>query len=308
MVQFAVLIPTRNRPEKVIKLLNSILTSTLLPSQIVIVASGDNIFSQLDNFQSRLPITYLHTECSGQINQKKIGITLLKRDIEWCLFLDDDLLIDEATVETAFKEGKRIGLAGLSGIGFSLPVTSRMPSSSKFVRLIGSIFGIASTPLGKVLVSGHAVSYMQSNKTIETEWLNGASMWRTQLLKLYGKGLPSTKYAACEDLVFSYPLRKLGKLIYVPEAKIYFQDEEKTDFDNVEVLKYASYWRYYFVNQHNELSKFEFAKSEIGRTLFAALNTKPKDLVQYFRLFYHIMKVLLFILFRRNPIRVLESM
>lgn len=307
MSRYAILIPTRNRPQKVIELLKSVTLSTIKPEQIVIVASGVDIAFQIDPFNSILPITYHHTEISGQINQKRIGITFLEAGIDWCLFMDDDLKLDSKAVEIAFHEIVEYENNELAGIGFSLPVTSRAFDSSKLTVRIGELFGVVSKPIGCVLSSGHAVSYLQSEITIETEWLNGASMWRVDLLELYGRDLPSTKYAACEDLIFSYPLRKFGLLLYVPNATMHFQDIEKTDFNDIGVLKYASYWRYFFVKQNVELSLFKFAISEFGRTLFAFRDSKRKSLDYALKLIKHFSILLFRVTFRVDPRKTLES-
>lgn len=308
MNEYAVLIPTRNRPQKVIKLLKSLTVSTVKPKQIIIIASGEDIAVYLEQFDSILPLTYLHTETSGQINQKRLGIPLLISGVEWCLFMDDDLELHPKAIEIIFREVSRVELGNVAGIGFSLPVTSRSVNSSKTFLLLASLLGINTKSPGRVLKSGHATSYMQSEKTIQTEWLNGASMWRTELLSHYGQGLPSTTYAAYEDVIFSYPLRKNGILLYVPTAKMFFQDVEKTDFDDFNILRFASYWRYFFVNQNTELSSFRFATSEIGRTLFAFSNLRVKSLSVGLKFFNHILKLLLRVIFRVDPQKILSSM
>lgn len=301
MGRYSILIPTRNRPHKVVRLLKSIALSTETPEQIVIVASGADIAPQLVEFNSILPITYFHTEISGQINQKKLGISLLNPGVEWCLFLDDDLEMHSNAIENAFREVARYQPKHVAGIGFSLPATSRGVYSSRTLNLLAPFFGLNSKPIGRVLKSGHATSYLQSDKTIQTEWLNGASMWRTELLCHYGNGLPSTKYAACEDLIFSFPLNKYGKLIYVPECKLSFQDSELTDFDSYEVLKAATFWRYYFVKNNPRLSVTAFLISQVGRVIYATVNKKNKRIEFLFKILRIHARLLWGITRRRTP-------
>jgi GT2 family glycosyltransferase len=266
--EVAILIPTRNRPEKVVKLLDSLNSSTIKPNQIIIVASGEDIKNYLGRFEESFQISYKHTQISGQIAQKKIGITLLNEKNNWCLFLDDDLVVDPTAIERALEEVNSRVSESVIGVGFSLPTTSRAKSASGLTLRIGNLFGIHTNSPGKVLRNGHATSYLQMEEVTNTEWLNGASMWQKSVLKSYGQDVPSTKYAACEDLIFSYPLHKIGQLIYVPQAKLAFQDYELSDFDGLTVFESASYWRYYFVCQ-NGLSRFAFFYSQFGRILFA---------------------------------------
>ena len=268
MSEVAVLIPTRNRPEKVVKLLDSLMSSSIKPSQIIIVASGEDIKHYIKRFEGYFEITYKHTEISGQMAQKKIGITLLNEKNNWCLFLDDDLVVDPTAIERALEEVNSRVQERVLGVGFSLPMTSRAQSASGFTLRVGNLFGIHTNSPGKVLRNGHATSYLQMEEVTNTEWLNGASMWQKSVLKSYGNGVPSTKYAACEDLIFSYPLHKIGQLIFVPQAKLAFQDYELSDFNSLTIFESASYWRYYFVSQ-NGLSRIAFFYGQFGRILFA---------------------------------------
>jgi len=90
MDTYAVLIPTRNRPDKIVNLLKSLSKSSIKPSQVVVVASGTDISEVLSAFKNSLPITYLYTQVTGQIAQKKLGVGLVSNNIDWCL-LDQSL-------------------------------------------------------------------------------------------------------------------------------------------------------------------------------------------------------------------------
>jgi GT2 family glycosyltransferase len=271
---FAVLIPTRNRPEKVAKLLSSLAASNRKPHQVIIVASGDDIWPTVAKFSESLPITYSHTTSRGQIAQKEIGISKIIPAAEWCLFLDDDLLVTPDTIDNAFEAISSNITGEVIGVGLSLPPTTRASDVNLILRRAANFFGIRSNPPGRVFKNGHASSYLQEKEVVETQWLNGASLWKSECLDTYGKGFPSTSYAACEDLIFSYPLSKLGKLIYAPNAKLRFQENELSNFDSIGVMEAAAYWRFYLVSTNKELSRWSFAFSQIGRALFAIIRTK----------------------------------
>jgi glycosyltransferase involved in cell wall biosynthesis len=271
--QIAVLIPTRNRPEKIAKLLDSLRSSTIKPNQIIIVASGEDIKNQLKPFEDSFEITYQYTQKVGQIAQKKIGISLINEGNNWCLFLDDDLTVDRRAIEFALEAVNSRFAASVVGVGLSLPATSRAQNASPVTLRMGSLFGIHIKSPGKVLRNGHATSYLHLEEITATEWLNGASMWRKSVLNTYGLGIPSTRYAACEDLIFSYPLHEKGELIYAPKSKLHFQDVELSDFDSLFVFESASYWRYYFVCQ-NGLSRISFFYGQFGRILYIVLRTR----------------------------------
>jgi glycosyltransferase involved in cell wall biosynthesis len=271
-----VLIPTRNRPQKVRKLLASLVRSTIQPTQVVIVSSGDEISEVLNEFSSLLIIKYEHSASYGQANQKKIGVKLLEQDLDWVVFLDDDLVVHPNCIENALRDVFDFEISSnnrVTGVGLALPPTSRALKSNGVLRWIGRAFLISNTKPGVVSKSGHAASYLESKEILPTQWLNGASMWRRNSINFYGKDLISTKYAACEDLIFSHSRFQGNNLIYSPNALITFQEDEVTNFESSLVFETAALWRLYFVMTNRGFSRTLFLYSQIGRTLFGVMKT-----------------------------------
>ncbi len=271
-----VLIPTRNRPQKVRTLLASLVRSTIQPTQVVVVSSGDEISEVLNEFSSLLNVKYEHSASYGQANQKKIGVKLLEQDLDWVVFLDDDLEVHPNCIENALRDVFDFEISHnnrVTGVGLALPPTSRALNSNNVSRWIGRAFLISNTKPGVVSKNGHAASYLESKETLPTQWLNGASMWRRNSINFYGKDLVSTTYAACEDLIFSYSQFQGNNLIYSPNAMITFQEDEVTNFENSLVFETAALWRLYFVMTNRGFSRTLFLYSQIGRTMFGVMKT-----------------------------------
>jgi glycosyltransferase involved in cell wall biosynthesis len=308
--EFSILIPTRNRPLEVKKLLTSIQATTIKPLQVIVVSSGEEIFDVVEKFTSNLEITYIHSEISGQINQKKLGISAINPRAKWVVFMDDDLLVYPDTFEQAFRcinAFSRDSGADLAGIGFGLPVTSRFNNGGKFSRSVARLFGIHNHPAGQVLRNGHATSYLEQQSMIVTTWLNGASMWRAEKTSTYGSHGISSSYAACEDLIFSYPLGKKSSLLYCPDAKLDFQETEKTNFENPAIYIAALYWRYFFVLEHREFSILRFNVTQLGRLLFG-IKQNSRGRIKYFSyVLPATLKVAIDSLYKREPRKFLES-
>ncbi len=276
---FCVLIPTRNRRGEVESLLSSIEASSVKPSQVVLVSSGEDISNSVEKFIGKLDITYIHSEIAGQINQKRLGLSKIDPSMKWVVFLDDDLLVSRDTFERAFECIHQAGGESekrLAGVGFGLPATTRFNNHGKLFQIAAGIFGINNFPPGSVLSNGHATSYLEQPEASETKWLNGASMWRIEEISNYGSHGISSKYAACEDLIFSYPIGKRRTLLYCPKARINFQLNEKTDFENPAVYISALYWRYFFILEHKEFSILKFNLTQIGRLLFGIKQNKGR--------------------------------
>ena len=288
--QVALLIPTRNRPEKVTKLLDSVCNSFVCPQQIVIVASGEDILPAISTYKNKLNITYVFSEVAGQVNQKKLGLEVIEHEIDWVAFLDDDVIVCPETFSSAFEtieSLESIQQSQISGVGFRISSTSRVNRWGKLSKLIAKVFLLYSDELGVVLRSGQATSYQESEKPIYTQWLNGVSMWRREISLHYLYMELNSGYAACEDLIFSYQESKGGNLIFLPNSKVYFQDSELTDFDNIGVLRSASYNRFSFVLSHKELSKWLCAWSQIGRSIYAIKTARNRG-VRNFRLLFRL--------------------
>ena len=100
---FSILIATKDRPGSMRNLLRSVAQSTVRPKSIVVVSSGCPIDDVISEFNESLKIDYFHSEMMGQVNQKKLGISRIQKEIPWVLFLDDDLLLEPKAVEIAFE-------------------------------------------------------------------------------------------------------------------------------------------------------------------------------------------------------------
>ena len=273
---FSILIATKDRPGSMRNLLRSVAQSTVRPKSIVVVSSGCPIDDVISEFNESLKINYFHSEITGQVNQKKLGISRIQKEIPWVLFLDDDLLLEPKAVEKAFETLAKFRSVGedVLGIGLGLTPTSRMKRTSHIQNFIGRVLRLSSGTPGKVIRSGQGVSYLESSKPIYTEWLNGASMWKTESALGYTNFVPSSSYAACEDLVFSYQQFKKGKLLFAPNAKVLFQDTEPNDYNRSQAIISSAAWRYFFVKSNPELSKWQLVYSQLGRLAYI-LVTQP---------------------------------
>ena len=98
-MNFAVLIATRNRPEQLNTLLLSLRRSAKRINQVTIVSSGINVSGVVNSHQTFIPINHFHSEISGQIAQKIKGIELIPSNTEWVMFLDDDVIMSEYSID-----------------------------------------------------------------------------------------------------------------------------------------------------------------------------------------------------------------
>jgi glycosyltransferase involved in cell wall biosynthesis len=265
--KIGMLIPTRNRPNEIRKLLQSLVGQRI--EQIVVCSSGDDLSSTISEFDDDLPIMHIVAE-PGQINQKMVALERLKGDLDWVIFSDDDVYYprDFLLRLNNFLETQKS--SNLLGIGFQ--IHSKTTLKNNFFRFVFcSLFRIQTGKPGSVQRTGECISYVHYDSTIETEWLNGASVWRLSEVLKYDSPARFTKYAAYEDAVFSHGRFRKGALLYIPELQIHYSNpEELTRLDHRTFKSYCL-WKLYFVIEF-KLSIVKYLWSTLGFTLLYALS------------------------------------
>lgn len=301
-----VVVPTRNRPNKLKVLLNSLSESTVRPDEIVVVASGQDVCNIIRDFQLKLNIKYEHSSTVGQVRQKARAIEILDTSLDWCIFTDDDLVFSKHAIEEAMRTIERYQGLSISGVGFALTPTSRVIDMRPISKWVASQFGFLDNRPGRVTLSGHGVSYLQANQDCFTDWLNGVSMWKLEVAKTYQESLPNTAHASCEDLLFSYQVSRSGKLVFSSTANVYFQTEEKTNAASLEILKSTAYWRLYFVRKNKELSVRRLLVAQAFRTIYHLIFSRHELSASSFRYFAFLFGFIRNCLKMRSSIEVLN--
>jgi hypothetical protein len=134
-------------------------------------------------------------------------------------------------------------------------------------KLFLKIVGLHSDIPGAILKSGHAQKYLGTTEATHTQWLNGLSVWRYDLLKNYNPKFSRIDYAAYEDVIFSYRMSKQHKLLFTSDVNVYSQTFEKFSSLSARQFKAAAYMRFLFVAENLELSKFSMLCAQLIRTL-----------------------------------------
>ncbi len=253
--QLAVIIPTRNRPEKVRTLLKSLVAQGQLPGRILIVASGDNIGAVVREFTGSLPVEYVFTETGGQIHQRNLGIAMLDDRTELVASMDDDVVLDPGAIESMIAFWNTVS-ADTAGVSFNI---TNVPSyrNSGLLRLAQ----MSSPRQGTVLRSGYNTACSPVEENIRTQWLcGGATVWKQSVLKQNTHSPVNSRWAICEDLIFSYPIGKNHPLYVCAAAKV----RHEHVYDHAKKMKHFYYgytttlWRFYFEELHPELSRIAF--------------------------------------------------
>jgi glycosyltransferase involved in cell wall biosynthesis len=253
----AVLIATRNRPQNLLRAMKSIAASEPQPAVVIVVSSGDNVSEFINSMQWPFILVHEHVQGYGQIRQKQKGIDLLPEYIEWVLFMDDDIQLDSKAIFNALALKQNFP-EPILGIGFGAVSVKKQSVLKSFT---------SRKNLGKVTSDGRNLDYASSRRVIPTDWLNGISMWNRSILHKYDFPYLDSKYSICEDLIFSYSVSRLGRIVFEPLCQFSFQFDEPKLVNSFDAFRANAYWRTFFVLSNSNLSRFRFLAVQLYRTL-----------------------------------------
>ena len=308
-MSIAILVATKNRPDKLTKLLESLTPSANYISQTVIVSSGQNISQVIADFKDSLNIKHLHSKVSGQITQKMEGVKHIDEKISWVLFLDDDITISKDAIDTLInKYLKNPNFINVNGFGLKIN-NLEFRKYTKAQIIFMCVFGLYSNKSGSVLESGHAQTYQNSLEDIETEWLNGISAWRAESLRSYSSRFPEINYAAYEDVIYSYRISRKNRLLFASSVSVVNQDLEIYTPLTLTQYKAGSYMRYLFVSENKNLSKSNLLIAQLFRSIDFTINgdlSMPKA-IRFAKTFLIWWDLCLAILIKTDPIKLLNK-
>ena len=277
----AIIIPTKDRPDEVRRLLQSITELDCEVGRIIVVASGQDIRTVVMAFAEKLPVEY-YTSKPGQIRQRNKGIALLNESTYLVATIDDDAEFHKTAVTGMINFWNRVE-PETAGVGFNI-VTIKGHRHS-FVK---GLLGISVPEPGRVLKSGNNTAITNINNDIRSEWLTGgATVWRQEILQKYPHHEIMSRWSVCEDLIFSYPISKKYPLYVSVSSKINIGDV-KLENEDSQFHRFRGrtsfLWGLYFVlnNKHLSLVSFSLFKFiEITSMMIKGIFYK-----EYYRLFW----------------------
>jgi hypothetical protein len=108
-------------------------------------------------------------------------------------------------------------------------------------------------------------------------WLNGTSLWRSDVLKTYLENNLIVDHSSYEDVIFSYNVSKKYNLLFVPDVYVLSQKKLDSQLLGPKQFLYGSYLRYFFVETNKEFSKFWLLVAQLLRS-FAYVIAKNNEM------------------------------
>lgn len=260
----AILVPTKDRPHKLLSLLESLAQQTAPCGRIIVIDGGESVRDTVMSFADRLLVEHYACDPPGQIRQRNLGIALLDERTPLVGTLDDDIVMLPTAVEDMIHFWNRCD-RDTAGVSFNIINLPKAPHS-----WITGIFGLTAAEQGRVLRSGRNTPILSVPSDLRTQWLcGGATVWKPHILRKFSNLERHTQWAMAEDLLFSYPIGKLYPLFVCADAKV----RHEHVFDQIIPMKYKYFgraetlWCFAFVESHDELSRTSFLWMQFGTVM-----------------------------------------
>jgi glycosyltransferase involved in cell wall biosynthesis len=264
--QVAIICPTKDQPQKVKKLLVCIEQSEVKPAQVLIADGGHNLEFMVRELSQNLNVDCLYCPEPGQILQRNFAHQHLNQEIKLVIHIDDDITFETDAIGKMinyWNEAQNTDGKPLAGASFNL-INMEPLKNSIFRRMML----LGTEPKGRVSISGYAAPYNPIEQTHEVRWLiGGATAWSREIIDTCPHPLSFvTRWAVCEDLIFSYPLADSYRLMAVAEAKAYHnvQSDEMGIRQGMFYGVSSVLMRYHFVHQQKSLSLCAFIWMTFG--------------------------------------------
>jgi glycosyltransferase involved in cell wall biosynthesis len=213
--RIAFVIPTKDRPDDLRKMLASLAAQTRLPDQVIVVDGSDPPVREVVERAAPLRVEYVREFPPSLARQRNAGMARLARDITLAGYLDDDIVLEPQAVQRMLEFWSKAG-SDVGGAAFTI-TNNPPPQAMRLKRL----FGIDDWRPGRMLPSGCASTITPPRADLQTDWLyGGATVWRRSVIGSYpyDEWFIGTGYM--EDVDFSYTVGARHRLYVVAEARL----------------------------------------------------------------------------------------
>jgi glycosyltransferase involved in cell wall biosynthesis len=221
--KLTILIPTKDRPEQLRRLLESLSAQSVLPDRVVVVASGSQDSKEVVDEFPKLNIQYLHVTRAGTSWQRNAGLAVLDPGCTLVGFFDDDVVLEPDAVEKMLIFWE-MAPSDVGGAGFNFRNATVAPETARKWRLgplvwIYNAFMLRDAPKGKVLPSGFPTPIFPVTENIYTDWLETLGLTlRREVVDQFKFDDFFAGYSYLEHVEFTYRVSHKYKLCAVCKA------------------------------------------------------------------------------------------
>lgn len=245
MHKLALIVPTKDRPDDLRKLLSSLASQTRQPDQLIIVdGSNPDIRYVITEFPA-LSIDYVRVYPPSLSQQRNAGMQRLNPDITLAGYLDDDIVVESQAIEAMLDFWTTAG-TDIGGAAFNITNAAR----PNWIRL-KSLLLVDAALAGRMLPSGFPSTIGFQQADLDTDWLyGGATVWRREVINRYAYDEWFLGTGFMEDVDFSFTVRGSHRLMVVADARLaHYSHPVKTEREAL-LGRWQITNRMYFVRKH----------------------------------------------------------
>ena len=257
--QTSLIIPTKNRSEQIIKLINRLKSLNLNFSELLIVdSSDDNNSYKINDVCKKNNIKYFKTKSSTSY-QRNFGLSKINKN-KFVMFMDDDVVLLDDTFDKMnecirkFSESKNI-----AGFGFN-QIEKRKETFLDIIKNFKVFKHLNIYPItpGKVALSGWQSKILNLKKDVLADWVfTTICIYKFDDIKNFKFDESFGVYSYLEDLDFSLNLKNKGKAIYISSDSKFIHpkniDRSSFKFGVTEIVNRSK-----IVNKHKLSKKLFF--------------------------------------------------
>ena len=215
--RLGIVIPTKDRPRTLHRLLESIAAQSHRPAEIIVADGGSTELAPLLESFASLPLRHIKVRPPGLTRQKNAGVAALHPMMTLVAVLDDDITL-EAGALGAMQAFWDQAPPEVGGASFNL--VGARPDRPRWVRLLWKIFLIDNGGVGVLQRSGYNTPISDVRNTQFVHWLNGGStVWRREVFATYRFDEWFARNGWCEDVRFSGQVGARYRLAVVADAR-----------------------------------------------------------------------------------------
>jgi GT2 family glycosyltransferase len=213
--RIAFVVPTKDRPDDLRRMLESLAAQSRRADQVVVVDGSDPPVRHIVDQFPGLHIDYERVFPPSLAQQRNAGMRRVSDGITLAGYLDDDVVLERDAIERMLAHWDAAD-ARLGGAAFNILNNPR--PNQLFLK---ELFGIDSRRPGAMLPSGFPSSMPPQEKAVETDWLcGGATVWRREVIAAYPYDEWFVGTGFMEDIDYSFNVRERYRLALVADARL----------------------------------------------------------------------------------------
>ncbi|MBI4322961.1 MAG: glycosyltransferase family 2 protein [Candidatus Omnitrophica bacterium] len=241
----AIIIPTKDHPEELGRLLQSLSEQTVLPDEVIVVDGGAQPLPQCVASFPALRIRCTHVSPPGLARQQNVGRQLVDPVMTLVGLLDDDMVLEADALEVMLSFWSTAAPT-VGGVAFNLVNNTASP---RWVWL-KALFGMDASRRGTFLPSGYQVKIGAVQQDTTVEWLySGATVWRKAVLDAFAFDEWFEGPGFLYEVEFSLRVGRQYQMMVVADAHVR-EVESGRQWDGYRLGRWQVLNRLYVVRKH----------------------------------------------------------